>query len=103
MTRDFKAGSVGMASTGSRALSVNDSQWFITKKDAPDLKNNYSELRQGHRGLDVVDKLVGCKPEAGRRRDRARLHGRRQNHHRDRSVQVGARAARRGGFYCAKS
>jgi peptidyl-prolyl cis-trans isomerase B (cyclophilin B) len=63
--RDFKAGSVGMASTGSRALSVNDSQWFILKKDEPNLKGNYPNFGMVTSGLDVIDKLVGCKPKAG--------------------------------------
>jgi len=64
--RPFKPGSVGMVAVDKHAVQVNDSQWFVVKKDAPNLLNNYPNFGQVTDGLDVVNKLVGCtqKPNA---------------------------------------
>jgi peptidyl-prolyl cis-trans isomerase B (cyclophilin B) len=54
----FVRGSVGMASTGSHSPTVNDSQWFVCKKDSQFLDNNYVNFGMVTDGMDVVDKLA---------------------------------------------
>lgn len=52
----FIRGSVGVA-RGSNIQISNDSQFFITKTDAPHLDSQYTNFGQVSRGLDVVDSL----------------------------------------------
>jgi peptidyl-prolyl cis-trans isomerase B (cyclophilin B) len=54
----FVRGSVGMASTASHDAMVNDSQWFVCKKDSQFLNNNYVIFGQVTEGMDVVDKIA---------------------------------------------
>lgn len=52
----FIRGSIGVARKGNIEVS-NDSQFFITKTDAPHLDGLYTNFGQVGRGLDVVDSL----------------------------------------------
>lgn len=52
----FIRGSVGVARGGNINIS-NDSQFFITKTDAPHLDGLYTNFGQVSNGLEVVDKL----------------------------------------------
>ena len=52
----FIRGSVGVARRENIEVS-NDSQFFITKTDAPHLDSQYTNFGQVSKGLDVVDKL----------------------------------------------
>lgn len=54
----FVNGAVGMASTASHAAKVNDSQWFVVKKDSKFLDNNYDIFGQVIEGMDVVNKIA---------------------------------------------
>lgn len=54
----FITGTVGMASTASHAAQVNDSQWFVVKKDSQNLNNNYVIFGQVTDGMDVVNKIA---------------------------------------------
>ncbi|HUS17280.1 MAG TPA: peptidylprolyl isomerase [Chloroflexia bacterium] len=63
--KPFARGTLGMAAISARALQVNDSQWFVTKKDTPSLTNNFPNFGTVTEGMDVVDKLVGCTPKPG--------------------------------------
>ena len=54
----FVTGAVGMASTASHAAKVNDSQWFVVKKDSKFLDNNYDIFGQVIEGMDVVNKIA---------------------------------------------
>ena len=54
----FVTGAVGMASTGAHAAKVNDSQWFVVKKDSAFLDNNYDIFGQVIEGMDVVNKIA---------------------------------------------
>ncbi len=54
----FVNGAVGMASTASHAAQVNDSQWFVVKKDSTFLDNNYDIFGQVIEGMDVVNKIA---------------------------------------------
>ena len=53
----FIRGSVGVARGGNIEIS-NDSQFFITKNDAPHLDSLYTNFGQVSRGLEVVDSLA---------------------------------------------
>ena len=57
-THSFVRGAVGMASTGSHSPTVNDSQWFVCKKDSQFLDNNYVNFGMVTDGMDVVDKIA---------------------------------------------
>lgn len=61
----FIAGTIGMAAASPHAAQANDSQWFVVKKAAPNLTNNYPVVGTVTEGLDVVGKLTGCKPKEG--------------------------------------
>ncbi len=54
----FVTGAVGMASTASHAAQVNDSQWFVVKKDSTFLDNNYDIFGHVIEGMDVVNKIA---------------------------------------------
>jgi cyclophilin family peptidyl-prolyl cis-trans isomerase len=54
----FVNGAVGMASTAGHAAQVNDSQWFVVKKDSTFLDNNYVIFGQVIQGMDVVNKIA---------------------------------------------
>ncbi|HUS13761.1 MAG TPA: peptidylprolyl isomerase [Chloroflexia bacterium] len=57
-THSFLRGGVGMASKGAKGATVNDSQWFVTKKDSQFLDGSYAIFGQVTEGLDVVDKIA---------------------------------------------
>ena len=47
-----------MASTGGGGPTINDSQWFVVKKDSTFLDTQYSNFGQVVSGMDVVDKIA---------------------------------------------
>jgi cyclophilin family peptidyl-prolyl cis-trans isomerase len=55
--KPFVTGSVGVASTGD-GKTQNDSQFFITKKDASYLNGQYTNFGMVTDGMDVVNKLA---------------------------------------------
>ena len=53
----FKRGAVGVASKAGGGAAINDSQWFVVKKDSDSLNGQYSNFGQVVSGMEVVDKL----------------------------------------------
>ncbi len=56
-SHSFVRGVVGMASTAPHAAKVNDSQWFVVKKDSTFLDNKYDVFGQVIAGMDVVERI----------------------------------------------
>lgn len=53
----FKVGALGVARANDPAVN-NDSQFFITKKDAPNLDGQYTNWGQVVQGMDVVNQIA---------------------------------------------
>jgi cyclophilin family peptidyl-prolyl cis-trans isomerase len=55
--KPFKRGAVGVASTGGGGPRINDSQWFVVKKDSDFLNGQYANFGQVVEGMEVVDQI----------------------------------------------